>query len=93
MRFVTPNDQRRPCLPLIIADHPCPGPLNVTCGSAPVAAAEYASLLDHLRQVPDPRRCGVRHVLASILTITAAAGLAGARSFAAVAERIADAPA
>lgn len=67
---------------------------TVTCASAPVAAAEYASLLDHLRQVPDPRRRrGIRHALASILTITAAAVLAGARSFTAVAEWIADAPA
>ncbi|WP_433258873.1 ISAs1 family transposase [Streptosporangium sp. CA-135522] len=54
----------------------------MTCGSAPAAVAEYASLLDHLRQVPDPRRRrGIRHTLASILTITAAAVLAGARSF------------
>ncbi|MGP3915221.1 ISAs1 family transposase [Nonomuraea sp. 10N515B] len=59
----------------------------------PVVIAEYASLLDHLRQVPDPRdRRGIRHALASILAVAAAAVLAGARSFTAIGEWIADAP-
>ncbi|MGP3963499.1 transposase family protein [Nonomuraea sp. 3N208] len=53
----------------------------------PVVVAEYASLLDHLRQVPDPRdRRGIRHALASILAVAAAAVLAGARSFTAIGE-------
>lgn len=61
--------------------------------SLPVAVAEYASLLDQLRQVPDPRgRRGIRHALASVLAIAAAAVLAGARSFTAIGEWIADAP-
>ncbi|MEV0168961.1 ISAs1 family transposase [Nonomuraea fuscirosea] len=59
----------------------------------PVVVAEYASLLDQLRQVPDPRdRRGIRHALASVLAVAAAAVLAGARSFTAIGEWIADAP-
>jgi DDE_Tnp_1-associated len=46
--------------------------------------------LDYLEQVPDPRDPrGVRHTLTSSLV---AAVLAGARLFAAVSERVADAP-
>ena len=82
--------------PLIIADHPCPGPLDdrdLRLGAGSRRRVRQCCL-DHLRQVPDPRRRrGIRHALASILTITAAAVLAGARSFTAVAEWIADAPA
>jgi predicted transposase YbfD/YdcC len=66
----------------------------VTCDSSLVTVAEYTSLLDKLRQVPDPRdRRGIRHALASVLAVAAAAVLAGARSFTAIGEWIADAPA
>ncbi|MCG5215527.1 ISAs1 family transposase [Streptosporangium sp. KLBMP 9127] len=66
----------------------------MTCGSSPVVVAEFASLLEQLRQVPDPRdRRGIRHALASVLAVAAAAVLAGARSFTAIGEWITDAPA
>jgi predicted transposase YbfD/YdcC len=46
-----------------------------------------AALLAALRQVPDPRKPrGLRHGLASILAVAAAAVIAGARSFVAIAE-------
>ncbi|WP_336203715.1 transposase family protein [Nonomuraea sp. LPB2021202275-12-8] len=66
---------------------------EAACDCRPVVVAEYASLLDQLRLVPDPRdRRGIRHALASILAVAAAAVLAGARSFTAIGEWIADAP-
>ena len=44
-------------------------------------------------RVPDPRdRRGVRHTLTSLLLVTVAAVLAGARSFTAAGEWVADAP-
>lgn len=49
-------------------------------------------LLELFGQVPDPRaRRGVRHQLAAILALGLAAVLAGARSFAAIGEWVADA--
>jgi predicted transposase YbfD/YdcC len=51
------------------------------------------SLLEHLARVPDPRkRRGVRHSLSWVLAAAVAAVLAGARSFTAIGEWIADAP-
>ena len=51
-------------------------------------------ILEVLGQVPDPRaRRGVRHRLTAILAVTLAAVCAGARSFTAIAEWAADAPA
>jgi hypothetical protein len=48
----------------------------------------------HLATVPDPRdRRGVRHRLASLLSVAVCAVLAGARSLAAIGEWAADAPA
>jgi predicted transposase YbfD/YdcC len=50
-------------------------------------------LLERLAMIPDPRdRRGRRHTLASVLAISAAAVLAGARSVTAIAEWAADAP-
>lgn len=52
-----------------------------------------ADLREYLDRVLDPRaRRGVRHSVGSLLALTAAAVLAGARSFAAVGEWIADVP-
>jgi DDE_Tnp_1-associated len=49
--------------------------------------------LEYLERVPDPRnRRGVRHSLASLLMAAVAAVLAGATSFTAVGEWVADAP-
>jgi predicted transposase YbfD/YdcC len=51
------------------------------------------SLAGFLAQVPDPRHPrGVRHTLTSLLLAAVAAVLAGARSFAAIGEWVADAP-
>ena len=55
--------------------------------------AEAPHLLAYLAAIADPRaRSGRRHPLAGILALAAAAVLAGARSFAAIAEWAADAP-
>lgn len=52
-----------------------------------------ADLREYLARVPDPRaRRGVRHSVESLLGLAAAAVLAGARSFAAIGEWIADVP-
>jgi predicted transposase YbfD/YdcC len=62
----------------------------------PVAAstADCLSLLECFQRLPDPRDPrGVRHALASLLAGAAAAVLAGARSFTAIGEWIAEAPA
>jgi predicted transposase YbfD/YdcC len=49
-------------------------------------------LLAHLSAVPDPRkRRGVRHAVATVLAIAAVAVVAGARSFVAIGEWVADA--
>src|SRR5215218_8894393 len=55
--------------------------------------ADAPHLLAYLAAIPDPRaRSGRRHPLVAILALAAAAVLAGARSFAAIAEWAADAP-
>jgi predicted transposase YbfD/YdcC len=55
--------------------------------------AEAPHLLAYLAAVPDPRATrGRRHPLVAILGLAAAAGLAGARSIAAIADWVADAP-
>ena len=62
--------------------------------SVPVIGVEQmAELREYLSRVPDPRaRRGVRHSAGSLLALAAAAVLAGARSFAAIGEWIADVP-
>jgi len=58
-----------------------------------VDAADCGRLLELLGLVPDPRkRRGVRHNLAAILAIAAAAVLAGSRSVRAIGEWAAEAP-
>jgi hypothetical protein len=58
-----------------------------------VLAGQCPGLLEYLAGVPDPRdRRGVRHSLASLLMTAMAAVLAGATSFTAVSEWVADAP-
>jgi hypothetical protein len=59
----------------------------------PLAVSECPGLLERLAMLPDPRdRRGRRHTLASVLAVSAAAVLAGARSVTAIAEWAADAP-
>jgi predicted transposase YbfD/YdcC len=58
-----------------------------------ITAERVADLREYLDRVPDPRaRRGVRHSAGSLLALAAAAVLAGARSFAAIGEWIADVP-
>jgi predicted transposase YbfD/YdcC len=58
-----------------------------------LAASAPQRLLDALGRVPDPRdRRGIRYPLVPVLAIAVCAMLAGARSFAAIAEWAADAP-
>ena len=56
-------------------------------------SGQCPGLAEYLEQVPDPRnRRGVRHSLTSLLVAAVAAVLAGATSFTAVGEWVADAP-
>ncbi|GGL42252.1 transposase family protein [Planomonospora parontospora] len=66
----------------------------LTCPTTDPEPIDYAGLLEHLARIPDPRDPrGVRHTLGSLLAVTTAAILTGARSFTAIGEWIADAPA
>jgi predicted transposase YbfD/YdcC len=66
---------------------------DLPAGERVQLAGECPSLLACLAQVPDPRDSrGVRHSMTSLLLAAVAAVLAGARSFAAVGEWVADAP-
>ncbi len=66
---------------------------DLPAGDRPQLAARDASLLDCLARVPDPRHPrGVRHPLTSLLLAAVGAVLAGARSFTAIGEWVADAP-
>jgi predicted transposase YbfD/YdcC len=61
--------------------------------ASPLQEPEPSHLLAYLAAVPDPRSAlGRRHPLVAILALAAAAVLAGARSFAAIAEWATDAP-
>jgi predicted transposase YbfD/YdcC len=58
-----------------------------------LAGAAPERLLEALAQVPDPRhRRGIRYPLVPVLAVSVCAMLAGARSYAAIAEWAADAP-
>ncbi len=64
-----------------------PAPLPSQSPSGPPSDARLRSLCDFLRQVPEHRRRrGLRHSLATVLALSAAARLAGARGPTAVAE-------
>jgi predicted transposase YbfD/YdcC len=66
---------------------------GVPAGDRVLLAGQCPGLLEYLALVPDPRDPrGVRHTLTSLLLAAVAAVLAGARSFAAVGEWVADAP-
>jgi hypothetical protein len=66
---------------------------DLPAGEQAVLAGQCLSLAGHLGRVPDPRDPrGVRHTLTSLLLAAAAAVLAGARSFTAIGEWVADAP-
>jgi hypothetical protein len=61
--------------------------------SAPLSAAESVRLVQALRSVPDPRRAGGRrHGLQSVLLLGLQAVMAGANSWAAIAQWAATAP-
>lgn len=66
---------------------------DLPAGDRELPAAGHLSLLEHLERVPDPRkRRALRHPLPSVLAAAIAAVLAGAQSFTAIGEWIADAP-
>ena len=72
---------------------PIPSGFDPLCDADPLQEAETPRLLAYLATIPDPRSAlGRRHPLVAILALAAAAVLAGARSFAAIAEWAADAP-
>jgi predicted transposase YbfD/YdcC len=72
---------------------PIPAAVTDPDHGRPLALRECPGLLERLAMIPDPRdRRGLRHTLASVLAISAAAVLAGARSVTAIAEWAADAP-
>jgi hypothetical protein len=79
------------CLIPAAFDHLAPAS---SADSEPLIDLELvADLREYLSRVPDPRaRRGVRHSAGSLLALAAAAVLAGARSFAAIGEWIADVP-
>ncbi|MGH3803784.1 MAG: transposase family protein, partial [Pseudonocardiaceae bacterium] len=57
------------------------------------ASSHLGGLLEAFAAVPDPRmRRGVRYTIAAVLAIAVAATTAGARSFTAIGEWIADVP-
>ncbi len=77
------------------ADRSSPIPAAVTHPDLAclLSVGERPGLLERLAMLPDPRnRRGRRHTLASVLAVSAAAVLAGARSVAAIAEWATDAP-
>ena len=72
---------------------PIPPGLAPLRDASPLQEAEPSHLLAYLATIPDPRGAlGRRHPLVAILALAAAAVLAGARSFAAIAEWATDAP-
>jgi predicted transposase YbfD/YdcC len=72
---------------------PIPPGLAPLRDASPLQEAEPSHLLAYLATIPDPRSAlGRRHPLVAILALAAAAVLAGARSFAAIAEWATDAP-
>ncbi len=79
---------RRPIIPDPSRPHP---PHADRPARTPASRSPH--LLAYLAAIPDPRaRSGRRHPLVAILALAAAAVLAGAQSFAAIAEWAADAP-
>jgi hypothetical protein len=91
--MITAED--RACF-VIIFDQPrlgaTSGPARRRSGAAG-RAVPWPGLLENLARVPDPRGPrGVRHSLTSLLLSAVAAVLAGARSFTAPGEWVADAP-
>jgi predicted transposase YbfD/YdcC len=66
---------------------------DLPSGDRALLAGECPGLAEYLARVPDPRDPrGVRHTLTSLLLTAVAAVLAGAKSFTAVGEWVADAP-
>ena len=77
------------------ADRSSPIPAAVTDPdhARPLTLGDCPGLLERLAMIPDPRdRRGRRHTLASVLAVSAAAVLAGARSVTAIAEWATDTP-
>jgi DDE_Tnp_1-associated len=83
--------EARACRPIIPDIDPAEPDPAVRCRPTPGSRTPH--LLACLAAIPDPRaRAGRRHPLVAILALAAAVVLAGAGSFAAIAEWAADAP-
>jgi hypothetical protein len=83
--------EARACRPIIPEIDPAGADPTSRCRSAP--SSQTPHLLAYLATIPDPRAsAGRRHPLVAVLALAAAAVLAGARSFTAIAEWAADAP-
>jgi hypothetical protein len=66
---------------------------DLPAGDRALLAGQCPGLVEYLARVSDPRDPrGVRHTLTSLLLAAVAAVLAGARSFTAIGEWVADAP-
>jgi hypothetical protein len=77
----------QPAMPAVLSSS------AVTGAQVRVGAGDCGRLLELLARVPDPRRPrGIRHRLAGVLALAAAAVLAGCRSVLAIAEWAAEAP-
>lgn len=77
----------------VAGSSPVPAAVTDFDHARPLAVDDCPGLLGRLAMIPDPRdRRGRRHTLASVLAVSAAAVLAGARSVTAIAEWAADAP-
>jgi predicted transposase YbfD/YdcC len=96
MWWSTPHDHFWKAVPASSSSLICPalGQLaGLPAGDRDLLAGGCPGLAEYLAQVPDPRdRRGVRHTLTSLLLAAVAAVLAGARSFTAIGEWVADAP-
>jgi hypothetical protein len=100
MEFSTPRDRLgRPC-PLMPSS-PIAAVVDELAGQVPdrtgqpdvITEGDRLALLQALAQVPDPRSArGVRYPFAAILAVAVCAMLAGARSFVAIGEWVADLP-
>jgi hypothetical protein len=83
---------RRTPVPAVLSS-PIPAAVTDPDHARPLAVGDCPGLLGRLAMIHDPRdRRGRRHTLVSVLAVSAAAVLTGARSVAAIAEWATDAP-
>ena len=92
-KLVLMRTLRRDARRLLSADFDHPALAETDRPMIDLAQLHLAGLLEQLGQIPDHRKKrGIRHPLASLLGMSVAATLAGARSIAAIGEFAADCP-